>query len=71
MRIVYTNLRENDAGVKRSVRQLRVEFNGRDGQYVSPEPSVEVRQPASDQQKAEYEVSGAEAAENGPILFSG
>jgi hypothetical protein len=28
VRIVYTNLKENDAGVKRSVRQFRVEFNG-------------------------------------------
>jgi len=30
MRIVYTNLQENDSGVKRSVRQLRVEFNQAD-----------------------------------------
>jgi hypothetical protein len=29
MRIVYTNLKENDAGVKRSVRQLQVDL-GRD-----------------------------------------
>ncbi len=28
MRIVYTNLKENDAGVKRSVRQFQVDFNG-------------------------------------------
>jgi hypothetical protein len=28
MRIVYTNLKEDDAGVKRSARQLLVEFNG-------------------------------------------
>jgi hypothetical protein len=27
MQIVYTNLKENDAGLKRSVRQLRVDFN--------------------------------------------
>jgi hypothetical protein len=28
MRIIYTNLKENDAGVKRSIRQFRVEFDG-------------------------------------------
>jgi hypothetical protein len=28
MRIVYTNLKERDAGVTKSVRQLRVEFGG-------------------------------------------
>ncbi len=28
MRIVYTNLKEDDAGVKRSVRQFQVDFNG-------------------------------------------
>ncbi len=28
MRIVYTNLKENDAGVKRSVKQFQVDFNG-------------------------------------------
>jgi hypothetical protein len=28
MRIVYTNLKENDAGVKRSVRQLQVDLGG-------------------------------------------
>jgi len=28
MRIIYTNLKEDDAGVRRSVRQLRVEFAG-------------------------------------------
>ena len=27
MRIIYTNLQENDAGVTRRVRQLRVEFS--------------------------------------------
>lgn len=30
MKITYTNLRENDAGTMRSVRQLRLDF-GRDG----------------------------------------
>lgn len=34
MRIVYTNLKEDDAGVKRSVRQFRVEFDGTGGRPV-------------------------------------
>lgn len=40
MRIVYTNLEENDAGVKRSVKQLRVEFNG-----TRPRPAPEALLP--------------------------
>ncbi len=28
MKIIYTNLQENDAGIIRSVRQLRVDFDG-------------------------------------------
>jgi hypothetical protein len=48
VRIVYTNLKENDAGVERSVRQFRVEFNGTgalspaeasSAKPVAPEPS--------------------------------
>ncbi|MGD0231477.1 MAG: hypothetical protein ABSC19_14150 [Syntrophorhabdales bacterium] len=63
MRIVYTNLKENDAGVKRSVRQLRVEFNTRDGRSVSQQPSVEACRPATDQRNEEYGVPGPETPE--------
>ncbi len=34
MKIIYTNLQENDAGVLRSVRQLRVDFDGNDSRQV-------------------------------------
>ncbi len=38
MKIIYTNLQENDAGVLRSLRQLRVDFDGNDrGQVNLPQ----------------------------------
>ena len=40
MKIVYTNLTENDAGVKRSVRQFRVEFDGTGGRSAADAPSA-------------------------------
>ena len=35
MKIIYTNLQENDSGIKRSVRQLRVDFARDDEQNPS------------------------------------
>ena len=40
MRIVYTNLKENDAGVERSARQFLVEFNGTGARPVADAPSA-------------------------------
>jgi hypothetical protein len=40
MRIVYTNLKEDDAGVKRSVRQFQVDFNGTSARSAVGAPSA-------------------------------
>jgi hypothetical protein len=40
MRIIYTNLKENDAGVKRSITQFRVEFDGTGGRPAADAPSA-------------------------------
>lgn len=46
MRIIYTNLKEDDAGVRRSVRQLRVEFAGAEKGCIPEAAPIRPDEPA-------------------------
>jgi hypothetical protein len=46
MRIIYTNLKEDDAGVRRSVRQFRVEFSGAEKVPIPDQAPTRVEEPA-------------------------
>ena len=60
MRIVYTNLQEDDFGVKRSVKRLQVDFNRRTTDRTAVLTEEKLRNDAGDSRKSPYRVFSAE-----------
>ena len=69
MRIVYTNLKEDDAGVKRSLRQFRVEFNGTGGRPAIDVPSERVALAAPDAGKDAERLRKAQTPETADASY--
>jgi hypothetical protein len=68
MRIVYTNLKENDAGVKRSVRQLEVDFNGTSARPALGAPSATPTVAAPDERSDTDRLQRAQTPDAADIL---